>query len=140
MMKIFAAAALAASLAACDFHQAGTRLHQWAGLAAHSPTIVLPPGFKVILAGQTAFVSGFEECPKADPAMAALFGSAPRQDGCVVVRKDAAAVDVHVALGGRLLRERWTIERSSASGSAPFDRTHLRRPDGSLVQQAPSAR
>lgn len=108
------------------------------------PTIVLAPGYKVIIDGKPTPIFGVDECPKADTLMVKLFGENPDDGkvGCTVLNKDKTEVTVRFAQATnapaeRLITERWNIVRESVKiGDHPATRTYLKRPDGAMVVAA----
>lgn len=91
-------------------------------------TIAFAPGFQIAVEGKPVAVSGFDPCPKQDPAMTKLFGPAPTDDAkeCIVVRPSTQSVKVRLSAR---TDEVWVVLRDKTHP----DRMSLRRPDGSLV-------
>lgn len=112
-------------------------------IARSDPTIVLPAGFQIEVAGRDIPVQGFDECPKQDGFMAKLMGSAHDETGrnCIVLDKNRTEVLVLVALPTGSVKESWSIVRDTVKTSGKsYPRTSLRRPDGSFVIPAASTR
>jgi hypothetical protein len=60
---------------------------------------ILPPNTKVLIDGQTAYISGFHECPLVQ-------GQSKSDHSCVVFDKSTTQVDVYVSSIGAI--EKWT--------------------------------
>lgn len=115
-------------LAGCDLvSEVG---HKVAALAGHNEpiTLVIPPGYRVNIAGVSTPMFGFDKCPPPDETQRKLFNSGPvaSEPICTVIKPDAATVEVLVGLPGGPERETWSVERAG-------DKTRLKRPDGTLV-------
>lgn len=103
---------------------------------SHEPTLVFSPGFKILIDGKPVPVTGFDDCPKADPVMNKIFGDDPLAGShdCIVLSKDRKDVRVRVADPTGVVTEQWTIVRETGkAGDRPYSRISLKRPDGSLV-------
>lgn len=94
-------------------------------------TIVISPGYKVLIAGKSVPVFGNQVCPRPEGTHVWFVGGDPDGGtGCIVVQKDTVAVPVQLAVNGQVLRELWTVERRGA------DQMLLRRPNGEYIVQA----
>ena len=80
---------------------------------------ILPPNTKVLIDGQTAYISGFHDCPLVQ-------GQSKPDHSCVVFDKSTAQVDVYVSSLGA--SEKWTPVQETKGGTA-----FLKRPNGSIV-------
>ncbi len=103
------------------------------GRFAHQPTIVIPPGYKIALEGKAAPVFGFDKCPEPD-SFARWFSGSLSADGsshCIVILPETHAVQVRVAIDGKLVDETWTVEWT---GEKP-ERAYFLRPGGMPVIQ-----
>lgn len=128
----------------------------------NEPTIVIEPGFNVVINGQSVPVSGFDRCPNSDdvahsscivsglmfnpgykinvngvavPIIGSDKCSKAGEHDCVVLLKDRTDVAVQVGLPTGSVVEKWVIIRETGKSKSgrPYSRTSLRRPDGSLV-------
>lgn len=122
--------ALLIGLSGCD---AAKELGAQVGKSSdQSPmTLVLKPGYKMLVDGQPAPVFGYQKCPPGDKGMRDLVGSDPDEGKpiCIVISPDTQTVSVRVELRDGLSEEVWTVEHSG-------DRTMLRRADGSYLSAA----
>lgn len=84
-------------------------------------TVVVQPGYEILVNGQEVQVFGKDECPLSSPVEGA------RQ--CIVIAPETKTVSVTVVLPGGPVDEVWTVERSGVS-------TMLRRADGSYLAAA----
>lgn len=87
----------------------------------HPLTVVVQPGYKMMVNGQAAQVFGKDECPPSGPDEGKRL--------CIVIASETETVPVTVLLPGGPVSEVWTVERSA-------DRTMLRRADGSYLAAA----
>lgn len=125
-----------ASVAGCDsFKKAAIDVARVVKEAyPHHPiTIVLPPGYQVVLDGKPLQVYGTNSCPGSDPMMNALFGPDPLagESTCVVLAPEVDVVMVRLLdpKARTLTDEVWEVVRG---GETP-DAIKLRRPNGSFV-------
>lgn len=86
-------------------------------------TVVVTPGYKMLLGGKSVPVFGDQPCARVD-------GSRLQGANCLVIDKDTASVQAQFVLDGKMATEVWTVERPSP------DRTLLRRPNGDYVVRA----
>lgn len=94
-------------------------------------TVVVAPGFKMLISGKAAPVFGNQPCPRADGVRVWFFGGDPQGgSGCMVIEKNTASVQAQFVLDGKKVAEVWAVERR-----AP-DQTLLRRPNGDYLAQA----
>lgn len=94
-------------------------------------TIVIAPGYKMVIAGKALPVVGTQECPRADGMRIWFFGGDTQGgSGCMVIRKETSTVQAQFVLDGKNVTETWAVERR-----AP-DKTLLRRPNGDYLTQA----
>lgn len=122
--------ALAFALSGCD---AAKELGaQAAKISNQAPmTLVIKPGYKMLVGGQPAPVFGSQKCPPGDKNMRELVGpdSDEGMPTCIVITPDTETVSVTVGFPNGPSAETWTVERSG-------DHTMLRRPDGSYLAEA----
>lgn len=112
--------ALAFTLSGCDAaKEIGAQLMEKA--PGHPVTVVVQPGYKMLVNSQTAQVFGKDECPPSSPDEGKRL--------CIVIAPETKTVPVTVVLTGGSVDEVWTVERSA-------DRTMLRRADGSYLAAA----
>lgn len=117
--------AVAAAPKASSLSEYFTRQAAKSGMAE---TVVIAPGYPVMIDGSRAAVFGNQLCPRVDGMRVWFVGGDPNGgDGCVVIEKDTVSVPVRLAVRGKLLLETWAVERSQP------DRRSLRRPGGELV-------
>lgn len=128
---------LACLLALAGGAQAGvmTDLKNWFMASAEkdhmAETVVITPGYKMLIGGKSAPVFGNQLCPRADGIRVWFFGGDPQGgSGCMVIEKDTASVQAQFILDGKKVAEVWTVERR-----AP-DKALLRRPNGDYLAQA----
>ncbi|HBO7964372.1 TPA: hypothetical protein L5C46_002829 [Pseudomonas aeruginosa] len=112
--------ALALTLSGCDAaKEIGAQFVE--KVPGHPMTVVVQPGYKMLVNDQAAQVYGKDECPPSSP------------DGgkrlCIVIAPQTRTVPVTVVLPGGPVDEVWTVERAA-------DRTMLRRADGSYLAAA----
>jgi hypothetical protein len=132
LSALLLSAAAAVSLTGCD----QLRDHFTKMAIDHEPTLVIPPGFEILVDGKLVPVAGFDDCPKGDPAMNKIFGDDPLASShdCIVLSEDRKEVQVQIANPKGVVTEQWTIIREKVkAGDRPYSRTSLKRPDGSLV-------
>ena len=125
--------AFALLLTGCDFMAAvGSKALALSGFAHSQPaTLVMAPGYRVSINGQSVPIFGFDKCPPPDEAVGKIAGAEALagQSICVVIKPGALSVEVLAGFPDRPEREKWTVEREG-------DITRLRRPDGGLVVPA----
>lgn len=85
-------------------------------------TVVIAPGFKVLVDGRPVDVIGNQRCPDDSQRAGKL--------ECVVVTKATKAVVVTFVLDGKPVTEEWQVERLSPT------REVLRRPNGEYIAAA----
>ncbi|HFK2002878.1 TPA: hypothetical protein ACGW3W_002173 [Pseudomonas aeruginosa] len=112
--------ALAFTLSGCDAAKE-IRAQFVEKVPGHSMTVVVEPGYKMLVNGQAAQVFGKDECPPSSPDEGKRL--------CIVVAPETKAVPVTLVLPGGPVDEVWTVERSA-------DWTMLRRADGSYLAAA----
>lgn len=94
-------------------------------------TLVIAPGYRLLIEGKSVPVVGMQECPPAAGMRVWFFGGDPHgAAGCIVIQKDAATVEAQFVLGGKTVSETWAVERRIP------DHTLLRRPNGDYLAQA----
>ena len=105
--------------------------------AAHDPTIIIPSGYRMKIDGHTAFVQGYDTCPKQGTSMGKLFGQTTDEDSttCIILTKGRTFVPVLIALPTGTFREDWAIIREigKTDGGRIYSKTSLRRPNGTFV-------
>ncbi len=125
--------ACALLLTGCDFMAAvGNKALALSGFAHGQPaTLVMAPGYRVSINGQSVPIFGFDKCPPPDEAVRKIAGAEALagQSICVVIKPGALSVEVLAGLPDGPEREKWAVEREG-------DITRLRRPDGGLVVPA----
>jgi hypothetical protein len=94
-------------------------------------TLVIHPGYKMLVDGQAVSVFGSTECPSTENNMEEFFGASPDEGSrsCIVIAPDTKTVSVIAALPEGPSAETWTVERSG-------NRSTLRRADGTLIAAA----
>lgn len=110
----------------------GSKALAFSGFAHGQPaTLVIAPGYRVSINGQSVPIFGFDKCPTPDEAVRKLAGAETLagQSICVVIKPGALSVEVLAGLPDGPEREKWSVEREG-------DITRLRRPDGGLVVPA----
>lgn len=127
MKMTIAIAAISVGLSGCDL------VDQLAHQVVQSQppmTLVISPGFKMLIDGQTTAVFGRDECPRSNGLSRMFFGTSADEGSrnCIAITPESTSVPVILGLPGGP-KETWTVERSGTS-------TVLRRPDGSLLVQA----
>ena len=133
MKNMIFALALVAALSGCDAaSNIGAALAKT--LPAQPPmTLVILPGYEMIVDGKSAPIYGKDECPKRDGGfLNALFGREPDElesHGCVVITPDTKTINVTIGLPTGPSEETWSVERDA-------DRTMLRRENGDLLAGA----
>lgn len=94
-------------------------------------TIVIAPGYKVLIAGKSVPVFGNQLCPRPDGTHVWFVGGEPDGgSGCIVVQKDTVTVLARIVVEGKMLVELWSVEHRGA------DQMLLRRPNGEYIAQA----
>lgn len=112
--------ALAFTLSGCDAaKEVGAQFVE--KVPGHPMTVVVQPGYKMLVNGQAAQVFGKDECPPSSPDEGKRL--------CIVIAPETKTVPVTVVLPSGPVEEVWTVERSA-------DRTVLRRADGSYLAAA----
>ncbi len=105
-----------------------------------STTLVFAPGYVINMDGQDVSIAGFDECPRQSALMTRIFGHAPNDGdmGCIVLSEDRSRVPVRLFLQAGSVNEEWEIirEAGESEGDRFYQRTALRRPDGTLVVPA----
>lgn len=125
-------ALLALGLTGCDAVQSSLEAEaQKSGGLVAPQTIVIRPGAKMSVSGQTAAVFGAQPCPYRQGFDSFVLEQDPDEGlmGCVIITPDTEEVTVRVSLPDGLSRETWLVERA-------HDETRLRRADGSYLAAA----
>lgn len=123
------------------FASVGAKVVQGAGLADHKLDYVFKPGVSLVVDREAVKVYGQVDCPPVEDQGALwnfLFGidpNEPPEKNCIIIRQDTLAVDVSFPKQGTLIKERWTVERTSRQGA---ELLRLRRPNGDYVSHVPS--
>lgn len=96
---------------------------------AEPNTLIILPGYEVMIDGQATPVYGFDDCYSPHDAM--LFGPALSAQGtaCIVIAPDAQFVSAMMIIPDGTIAEHWSVERAGA-------KTLLRRADGKLISAA----
>lgn len=101
-------------------------------------SVVIPPGYKVVIDGKKAAVLGFSNCSIVNPghpnggSIYEGIGSgidSASFNSCVRIRRDDTEVGVLVLTSDGSFREQWVVENHSQIHM----RFSLRRPNGDLV-------
>lgn len=97
--------------------------------ARFAETVVISPGYRMLIAGKPVPVTGAQQCPRADGLRVWFLGGDPMGgDSCLVIEKTTTTLQAQFTLEGNRVSETWTVERP-----AP-DKTVLRRPNGDYLQ------
>ncbi|WP_158787524.1 hypothetical protein [Granulicella sp. L46] len=115
-------------LTLCGCTAIGKRVSQISGTTSEQPNYVFYPGYRVQIAGNSAMIQGFDECPEQPLAGTLLFGQDTKEDRfeCILITPTTKTTRVLVASTGGTVQEEWSIDRGVAGpGSFSF-----RRPDG----------
>lgn len=106
-----------------------------------NPTVVIPSGFKVSIAGQAVPIEGFDECLRPGDLASRAADSSIGTGSCLLIPESRSNVSVRVILPSGPVIENWEIIREDVQGGArrTSKMTALRRPDGTLVGQLQSA-
>ena len=103
-------------------------LRKWLAAGAEAnhiaETVVIAPGYKMVIEGKPVPVFGVQLCPRVDGMRIFFFGGDPQGgSGCSIIEKSTSYVVVQFVLDGKAVTETWAVERRA-------DQTMLRRPNG----------
>lgn len=102
-----------------------------------SPTLVLPPGYKIVINGQDIPIHGFDECPRQDDLMSKIFGPTLNEGNmnCVSLSEERLTVPVRLFFSEGYVDEKWEIihKTGESDNGSNYQQVSLHRPNGMPV-------